>query len=210
MIKNPVYIFILFLIFSCKKTEVKTYSKYFDLDKNPKTENYFKSKKKAKIPFTYNQIYDPFLKPKENENNAKLTFEKKHSNTIQLIVLDTVETSINVGFRKKKNKIVKGFPVIIENISEKDTAHFPLFRGTALFIQEAKNTKGEWQEIERIGKEKLGFSYYKIYPKEYIYTKIIKYEGDFETQFRVKMQMNDSVVIYSNEFTGKVRKWFLR
>ena len=208
--KNITYLTIFFLLFNCKKVEEKNYDKYFDYDKVSKTEAYYKSKEKAKIPFIYNRIYDPFLKQNENRNNPKLTFENGIQNTIKLIVIDSVETSITVTQRKKKQKIVKGIPVIIENISENDTVHFPIFRGGVLLIQEAKNKKNEWVEIERIGSGKLGHSFYKIYPENFIYTKIIKYNGNFETQLRTKLRLNDSTVIYSNTYSGKIKKWLVR
>ena len=201
-------LFICFIFFAnCKEETEQNYDRYFLMDKSQPTETLFNPSKKATIPFTYNQIYDPFLTP---ESIRKSVYEPGKTGSLILHVIDSITSSINVGGRKRKEKIVKGFPVIIENTSEIDTMHLPLHRGAVILIQEVKNDENIWKPVEHESKEKLGQFYYKISPKEYIYTKIPIYKGKSKVPFRVKIQLNDSTVIYSKEYGSTINNRWLR
>ena len=84
------------------------------MDIGVETDKLFSPKRKATIPFTYNQIYDPF-KTNDSIHIVKSVFEKGKNNKLIIIVLDTSKTSINVSKRKSRQTIVAGIPVIIKN-----------------------------------------------------------------------------------------------
>ena len=77
-------------------------------------------------------------------------------------------------------------------------------------VQEALNKEMKWVEIEYLTKEKMGYYSYKVFPREYMYTKIPIYQGDIKTKLRVKLQLNDSTTIYSNTYKGYVNKRMMK
>jgi hypothetical protein len=201
---------LLIIFFSCEQEEKKIdYTLYSRMDKVEVTENKLRLRKKAAIPFTFNQIYDPFIKIKKGRNK-KSVFEKGAWKHLKVSVLDSALTNINVTNRKGKiEKFTQGFPVIIENISKKETMFLPLHRGCAKIIQEAFNNKNEWVEVESYTKEKVGDFYYQISPFQYVFTKVPVYYGDDSTIFRVALIMDDTT-IYSNEYRSTIQQWMLR
>lgn len=210
MIKPILYTICFFLLFQCKGEEKKIrFEEYYKLDIGIKTNKLYSPKRKATIPFHNNQIYDPFKK-NDSTSIIKSVFEKGKYNKLRIIALDTVKTNINVSKRKKRTEITCGIPVIIRNKAIKNTNHLLLHKGGAILIQEAKNKKGEWIEIEKIANERIGNFYYKIKPKEYIYTKVPLYKGTFETTFRIKLKLDENKYIYSNEYKGMIQNWMIR
>lgn len=210
MNKPILYIVCLFFLIQCKDEEnANPYEEFYKMDIGTETGKLFSPRRKATIPFQYNQIYDPF-KTNDSIQLIKSVFEKGKYNKLKIIVLDTTTTSINVSTRKSRKKIVAGIPVIIRNKAIKNTNHLLLHRGGAIMIQEVKNKKGEWKVIENMTKEKIGNFYYKINPKEYIYTKVPRYKGTFETTFRIKLKLDDDTYIYSNEYKGMIQNWMIR
>ena len=210
MKKLILYFFCLFFLSQCKVEENKiAFEEYYKLDIGIKTDELYSPRKRATIPFHHNQIYDPF-KHNDSSNVVKSVFKKGKYNKLKIIVLDTTKTSINITTRKKRLKIVSGIPVIIKNKAIKNTNHLLLHKGSAILIQEAKNKNGEWKEIENLTKEKIGNFYYKINPKEYIYTKVPRYKGTFETTFRIKLKLDNEKYIYSNEYKGIIQGWMIR
>jgi len=142
--KNKWFILLLVFVFSCKEEQIQDYSLYYKMDKVVFTEYKLRPRKKVIIPFSFNQIYDPFIKTKKGFNN-KATYEKGKWRGIKITVLDTIITSMTVTGRvSKRKKIAQAFPVIIENITKKTNVTVPLHRGCANIIQEAQNNKGEW------------------------------------------------------------------
>jgi hypothetical protein len=210
MKKLILYFFCLFFLFQCKGEENKNaFEEYYKLDVGMMTDKLYSPKRKATIPFHYNQIYDPF-KHNDSTNVIKSVFKKGKHNKLKIIVLDTVKSSINVTKRKRRLEIVSGIPVIIKNKAIKNTNLLLLHRGSAIMVQEVKNKKGHWIEIENLTKERIGYFYYKINPKEYIYTKVPRYKGTFETTFRIKLKLDDKKYIYSNEYKGMIQNWMIR
>lgn len=200
----------LVLILGCTKEKKGVdYSLYNKMDRVKLVDKVLRPRKKSVIPFHYNQIYDPFIK-KNKGINTKANYKKGLWTELNIIVLDTIKTNINVASRKssRPNK-VQGFPVIIENESDKRTMSVPLHRGCAKIIQEAKNKEGDWVEIEDYTQEKLGNFYYQIPPKQFIYTKIPIYYGKDTTEFRVGLVLEDTT-FYSNTYKSTVQKWMLR
>lgn len=178
------------------------------MDAGVNSNHLFSPRKKSTIPFAYNQIYDPFIKNFTSKIH-KSSFESGTKSSLELIILDTVRSAINVALRKKKEKWVQAIPVIIYNNSSIDTNFLYLQRGSAILIQEIKNMDNEWIEIENITKEKIGKFYYKIAPKQYVYTKIPIYKGNLLCEMRIKLITSDSTNIISNEFKGKIKKWMI-
>ena len=179
------------------------------MDKVKVVDRKFRPRKKVTIPFSYNQIYDPFIR-KSKGINSKAQYEKGLWTNLKIKVLDSITTNINVTSRKgRRKKIVKGFPVIIENTSTTRTMSIPLHRGCAKIIQEALDKKNEWVEIEHFTKEKIGDFYYEIPPYQYIYTKIPIYEGRDTTTFRLGLLLDDST-FYSNTYVSTIQQWMLR
>ncbi|MEN8927828.1 MAG: hypothetical protein ABF258_02080 [Flavobacteriales bacterium] len=210
MKKLILYLLSFILLAHCKEEEAKIgFSEFYKMDLAPETNKLFSPRKKATVPFHYNQIYDPF-KTNDSIQVVKAVYNKGKHNKLKIIVLDTNKTTVNVTNRKKREKIVLGIPVIIKNKAIKNTNYLLLHRGGAMLTQEAKNKKGEWVEIEKLTKEKIGNFYYKIKPKEYIYTKVPRYRGTFETTFRVKLKIDDNQFIYSNEYKGMIQNWMIR
>lgn len=205
------FIFGLLLLFQCKEEENQKhpYEEYYRLDIGVETEKNYSPKRKATVPFLYNKIYDPFI-TNDSVQTVKSVFENGKHNKLKIVVLDTTKTNINVAGRKKRENWVTGIPVIIRNKAIKNTNHLLLHRGCAIMIQEAKDKNGKWKEIEHVTLEKIGRFYYKILPKEYIYTKVPRYKGTYETTFRVKLKLDDKKFIYSNEYKGMIQPWMIR
>lgn len=199
---------IILALVSCKeKKEKRLYEEYFDMDITVPIEDILKPKKKIKVPFVNNKVYDPFARKTKSVWYEKGTFTKPSKIVLpKLIVIENQPTTINVSKRKAKKKITQGLPLIIENKTKKDTISIPLFRGTLPIVQEALNKEHKWVEVEYLTKEKLGYFHYKIFPQEYIYTKIPIYEGDIKTKLRVKLKLNDSTTVYSNTYKGYINK----
>lgn len=180
------------------------------MDINPPTEHILQTKRKYKVPFHNNQVYDPFARKTKSVWYEKGCFKRTDSAILpKLVVLEKQKTVINTSKRKKKKRLSQGLPLIIENTTQRDTVLVPLFRGTLPIVQEAMNEDMKWVEIEYLTKEKMGYYSYKIFPQEYLYTKIPIYQGDFKTKLRVKLQLNDSTILYSNTYKGYINKRML-
>lgn len=106
-----------------------------------------------------------------------------------------------------KRQYLKSYPVLIYNNSNSD-----LYFGTnpIKIIQEALDVDNKWKPIE--------FTYempgcgvtssiicYRIKPKHYLATAVIKYTGDFKTKIRLNY-LRGYKVFYSNEITGYINR----
>ncbi len=203
------FILILVLVTSCKDGDVTDYTLFSKMDKVEMTEKKLRPRKKVTIPFSFNQIYDPFLKTKKGVNN-KAVYEKGDWKQIRITVLDSIVSSMVVtGRSSTREKLVQAFPVIIENTAKKKTMAIPLHRGCAKIIQEAQNNEGEWIKIENLTKEKIGEFFYQIHPKQYVYTKAPIYFGHDSATFRISMALDDTT-FYSNNYRSTIQKWMLR
>jgi hypothetical protein len=100
----------------------------------------------------------------------------------------------------------KAYPVFIINETNSKQL-LELEDGQVMMIQEAKNENGDWLPIEAWMYSDCGNSYYSLVlePRQYGFTRIKQYYGDFVTELRVKMQNGDSF-IYSNTFKGRINK----
>lgn len=212
--KALINIFLLLLIVfatNCKNKKKKVpFELYFKMDIHQGVEKQLNPKTTVTIPFSYNQIYDPFLSTKKKKNNQKSGFKKGSTAELKIHVLDTVESEMNIQIRKKKQpNFVKAYPVIIENKAKLSSMYLPLHRGCAVIIQQIKTTKNKWIDIENQTKEKLGDFYYQIKPKQYIYTKTPIYSGNDSVELRIKLVVGDSNY-FSNSYKSTVPKWIKR
>lgn len=199
---------LLILLTNCGNEREISFQEYYDLDRVEKVDRIFSPKKTPKVPFPHNKMYDPFIL--EDSTERKAIFEGGKHDKLTIIVLDSVETSLNVASRKKREKTVKGIPVLIVNTDNHQVNSLLLHRGGALIIQEAKDKLGNWVEVERLTTEKMGKFYYQIKPRKYVYTKIPIYKGTVKTTFRVKLILSESDFIYSNEYPGMIQNWMIR
>lgn len=97
------------------------------------------------------------------------------------------------------NDYVKCYRLFILNKTN-DTIH-----NRFKYIQEAKDLKGNWKPIECYynfgGCGNPESYFFKLLPNNYMVYPIVKYNGDFRTQIRIKLY-NAGNVYYSNEFIG--------
>ncbi len=202
--------FIVFISLSCKKKKeqiikYKPLSYFYEYDISPVIQKKLSPKKKQKVPFEYNLIYDPFLKNNSPEALTKSTYWYKAGGTPEVKLMKKKESIVNIAKRGKKPDFRKAYPILIENNHEKDTLYLKLFRGKMLIMQESfHEKKDKWIAMEYFAKEKMGYYYYKIYPKEYIYTKVPIYEGKAKKELRIKVIINDSTTQYLPTFEGSI------
>ncbi|HBF21822.1 MAG TPA: hypothetical protein DDW81_17110 [Cryomorphaceae bacterium] len=131
--------------------------------------------------------------------------EKELSVTVKTEVHDTLWKSY-LGYR-----------VIVANTTRKKIEFFA--QDSRLYMKvQAKNPRGEWQDIEYLPSSWCGNSYHSVYLKKNEYWKLTTpvYEGDFETQLRIELEYPDpddepenpwerkTRKIYSNEYAGSV------
>ena len=80
--------------------------------------------------------------------------------------------------------------------------------GSVMMIQEAQDSAGTWTPIEHWQYSGCGNSYFdplRIEPKHYVMIPIKKYQGDFNTDIRLKLMLGDQI-FYSDSFQGSVDK----
>jgi hypothetical protein len=79
--------------------------------------------------------------------------------------------------------------------------------GRVIMIQEAKDEHGVWRPIEFWQYSWCGNSYHEevLLPNNIAIVKVLKYDGDFETELRLKLK-SDNTIIYSDSFKGKINK----
>lgn len=101
---------------------------------------------------------------------------------------------------------IQSIPVFIYNASD-DTAYLNHQDGRIIMIQEAKDERGQWKPIELWRYSWCGNSYAAqgLLPNYLAIVTIFKYDGDFETDIRLKLR-NGKEVIYSDSFRGKINK----
>lgn len=107
--------------------------------------------------------------------------------------------------------ISMGHTLYIINDS-KSKVYFPAENSRIEMIIQAKNRKGEWQDIEYLPHSWCGNSYHTLYlpPKHYWEFSVPKFEGSFTTKLRAKLwcktesDQKEEDIIYSNEISGSV------
>lgn len=120
---------------------------------------------------------------------------------------DSVETAKNLQIWKERpREFVQAIPIIIYNPA-KDTIYLDQQDGRVIMIQEAKDENGEWKPIEFWRYSWCGNSYgaERLLPKTLAIVKVFKYDGDFETEIRIKLK-NGNKIIYSESYKGRINK----
>lgn len=89
--------------------------------------------------------------------------------------------------------------------ASRDTINIPVQDGRIKIIQQAKNKKGVWQDIENFYNSWCGNSYYsvKLAPNEFQIFSTPIFKGDFKTQLRFRLEL-DKKEIYSNVYIGQI------
>ena len=89
--------------------------------------------------------------------------------------------------------------------ASKDTVHIPVQDGRVKIIQQAKNKKGDWQDIENFINSFCGNSYYSIpfAPNEFQIFATPIFKGEFKTQLRFKLELGKKI-IYSTSYIGQI------
>ena len=89
--------------------------------------------------------------------------------------------------------------------SSQTSLTIPIEDGAPILVQEAQDSLGNWRPIEYFYHSGCGFSYstFIVGQNQFISMYLVKYHGDFETQLRVKMQINDEIY-YSEPFLGSL------
>ncbi len=112
-----------------------------------------------------------------------------------------------------------GYKLCISNLSNKPVSFQAQDNRLNMKIQ-ARNIKGDWQDIESLPNSWCGVSYHTLTLKNAYYWDFMipKYNGDFATRLRVQLEYNNSdssdepekevytkpITIYSREFDGGV------
>lgn len=109
-------------------------------------------------------------------------------------------------WKERPRNNVQSIPVCIHNTSNENT-YLELQDAQIIMIQEAKDENGDWKPIEFWQHSWCGNSYAfeKLLPNTIVIAKIFKYDGDFETDIRLKLK-NGNHIIYSDSFKGKINK----
>lgn len=111
-------------------------------------------------------------------------------------------------YQKLRDNDVAAYPLLIYNRGNKNAYLKEIRLYDFRIIQEAKDVDGKWKPIEYrfdLPSDILDYYFYKLQPKKYIATSIIKYNGDFKTKLRVKVRFGTNYY-YSNEITGSINR----
>lgn len=218
--KGFLYIsFILLIAFSCKeenkkanqiKDKVVRHALFYEYEEVSEAKP-LNTKRKRKTPFFYNSFVDPFTQKHDSLGLSKSSFKFKSGGKAKVYLLKDYKQRMDISARERSFDSVGAYPIIIENINETDTLYLKVFKGKVLTRLEAFDEKRKrWRFIERATTEKLGYYYYKIHPKEYIYTKVPVYEGSIKTRIRANVIINDTLSILTKPYLGGVNKQQLR
>ena len=156
----------LILTTTCKKKRNSIpFELYYKMDIDRGANKKLNPRTTATIPFNHNQIFDPFLSSKNHRNSKKANFSKGSFHKLQVHVLDSIHTKMNIQVRKeKKEKYIQAFPVIIENTASLKSMNLPLHRGCALIIQQMKTKKTSGLTLKTEQKKSLGIFITKSNP----------------------------------------------
>lgn len=121
--------------------------------------------------------------------------------------LDSIATAKTFNeWKKRPRNNIQSIPVFIYNPGN-DTVYLDQQDGRVIMIQEAKDVNGEWKPIEYWRYSSCGNSYGSegLYPNTLAIVKIIKYDGDFETEIRLKLK-NGNSIFYTDSYKGKINR----
>lgn len=120
--------------------------------------------------------------------------------------IDSVATANYENTRPKEGNYVQSYPLFIYSATG-DTIYVEEQDLSIILIQEARDKDGIWKPIEYWRPSWCGNSYSTLIipPNHFLGTKIVRYDGDFETDLRVKVRSGNQIV-YSNTFKGKINR----
>lgn len=129
----------------------------------------------------------------------------------QKLPKDTFGISVDTESILPHFKEYKGYNLYIYNTS-KDSIFFDAQDSRLYMNLQAKDTNGEWKDIEYLPSSWCGNSYHNLFLAKNSFWEftIPKYEGALKTKLRAKLlyktnhKDKESKVIYSNEFDGSV------
>lgn len=123
-----------------------------------------------------------------------------------------LEELIDKNYYSKIDKLrkhyVEAYPLLIFNKSNENAYLKEIRLSNFSMIQEAKDIDGKWKPIEfsfSLPCDILSYDFYKLLPKKYFATSIIKYYGNFKTKIRVKIRFGRNYY-YSNEIVGSINR----
>ncbi|WOI23215.1 hypothetical protein [Nonlabens ulvanivorans] len=138
----------------------------------------------------------------------------KARNSLQIeldVPFDVMESFDSIESNKEDFEVliskdsIKGIEIYIKNISN-DSIELQTQRGSLFLIQEAKNELGDWKPIEYWLYSDSGSAYSHIILEKGEIVKSISnsYEGEFETEIRIKLYTSDKVY-YSNSINSFIK-----
>ncbi len=141
-----------------------------------------------------------------NKSDLQIFVDTENLVTIDLGYYEILPPTFNnENSPEKKNKdLVQALNVYVVNSSEK-TAHLDHQSARLIMIQEAKDELGVWRPIEFWKYHRSGTPYgtIELTPDQFVISKILKYDGEFETDIRLKLK-NGKHIIYSAPFRGTI------
>lgn len=136
--------------------------------------------------------------------SKKVTKQNQFPSKQLTIMVNTAESQIY-------NNQWNGYTLQVANLSGK-TITFEAQDSRLNIKLQAKNKKGEWQDIEYLPNSWCGNSYHKLALQSGSYWEFVipKYSGDFKTVLRAELQYlkskknKEPLIVYSNEFEASI------
>lgn len=228
MTKAYLKIFILFSLFvACKKQDNQHTLMEFRL---PKIENSELGNNES-IRFKATGISDVFprfngkymfsdsidINPKARNEFQKSDYVKhygviKSTDSLDVNGFDFItDYNSTVGFCEHPeidSTILEYYPIYFVN-STGNSKLFPVKDSYIYGIQEAKSLEPgyKWRPIESRGFDFCGNGHWgiKVHPNEFVLALMRKYEGDFQTDIRVRVKVGESIYV-SKPFVGEINK----
>lgn len=133
-------------------------------------------------------------------------------NNLKLFVDTTISTShcfyhfhldINNLPKHEGSHMCLAYPIFVYNLSDSFVS-LGMFNMLTNLVRQAKNEKGQWQDIETQSFFMCGSGARDIVagPQQMIVAKLLRYKGDYFTECRLKLSKN----LYSNTFYDYIDK----
>ncbi|HET8809508.1 MAG TPA: hypothetical protein VFM65_04500 [Flavobacteriaceae bacterium] len=138
---------------------------------------------------------------RQNRNSIEWDFKILENIKNKAIKNGITKKDINFFLEKSNDTI---FSIYLTNLAS-DSLKIIRYDSSIFTIQEAKNKEGKWKPIEYWPATGCGNSYvyYQIPPSSTLKTQSKVYQGDFKTNIRFKVNINDKVY-YTNSLTGYI------
>jgi hypothetical protein len=150
----------------------------------------------------YKEVYKIYNLDKENVNCLQVVIDT----ILNCKLLQRDNNFYGVYLHKKtgllNNPSLDCIGIYVFN-SSLDSQLLPMNWHRILLIQEAKNPTGIWQPIEYQEYDSSSLDAIMLKPKGYVFTKELRYKGDFRTLLRFRLQIGKNN-IYSKPFVGSI------